>query len=259
MRRILIAVALVAFPILLTAAAPPAASADAIVAKLIDGDPWGMGGAELSARLTLKDKGGMVQTLAFSARSRKHDAPFAKSMVRFTAPADMAGAGFLQIQNRNGDDDRYLFLPELKRARRISGNLRSSSFMGTDFSFADMDRRDLREGTASLLGEEDVSKFACFHLNVIPQRSDSPYSHFELWVRKDNYLVLKMELFDRANVKLKSFNTLEVKRVEGHWYITKSQMIDNVHAHSTQLVIDSIVPRSDIADEDFTVRQLEKL
>jgi hypothetical protein len=60
-------------------------------------------------------------------------------------------------------------------------------------------------------------------------------------------------------VRLKSFNTLEVKRVEGHWYITKSQMIDNVHSHSTNLVIDNIVPRSDIADEDFTVRQLEKL
>jgi hypothetical protein len=259
MQKITIWLSTLALPVLLTAGAPPAVTAQAIVAKLIDGDPWGMGGAELTAHVTLKDKGGMTQSLAFSARSRKHDAPFAKSMVRFTAPADLAGAGFLQIQNRDGDDDRYLFLPELKRARRISGNLRRNSFMGTDFSFADMDRRDLREGTATLINEAEVGKFPCYHLNIVPSRSDSPYSHFEVWVRKDNYLVLKMELFDRANVRLKSFNTLEVKRVEGHWYITKSQMIDNVHSHSTNLVIDNIVPRSDIADEDFTVRQLEKL
>jgi len=259
MQRLTMAAAIFGLPLALTAGAPQSPSAESVVAKLLDGDPWGMGGAELNARVTLKDKAGLTQTLAFTARSRKHDAPFAKSLVRFTAPADLAGAGFLQIQNRNGDDDRYLFLPEIKRARRISGNLRANSFMGTDFSFADMDRRDLREGKATLKADEDIGKFPCFRLDVVPQRSDSPYSHFEAWVRKDNYVTLKMELYDRANVRLKTFNTLEVRRVEGHWYVTKSQMVDNVHLHSTQLVIESIAPRADIADEEFTVRQLEKL
>lgn len=259
MHRRTMMVALVTLPLGLTAGAPPGVTAESIVAKLLDGDPWGMGGAELSARLTLKDKAGLTQTLAFTARSRKHDAPFAKSLVRFSAPADLAGAGFLQIQNRTGDDDRYLFLPEIKRARRISGNLRGNSFMGTDFSFADMDRRDLREGKATLKGEENIGKFPCYRLDIVPTRSDSPYSHFEVWVRQDNYVPLKMELYDRANVRLKTFSTLEVRRVEGHWYVTKSLMVDNVHSHSTQLVIESIVPRTDIADEDFTVRQLEKL
>lgn len=259
MRKLMRALVLLAIPLGLTAGAPAGETADSIVAKLLDGDPWGMGGAELSARLTLKDKSGSTQSLAFSARSRKHDAPFAKSLVRFTAPADLAGAGFLQVQNRNGDDDRYLFLPEIKRARRISGNLRANSFMGTDFSFADMDRRDLREGKASLLPDELVGKFACYRLNLVPSRADSPYSRAELWVRKDNYLILRMELFDRAGVHLKSFSTQEVRRVDGHWYITKSLMVDNVHTHSTQLVVESILPKADIADDEFTIRQLEKL
>ena len=114
-----------------------------IVARLLDADPWGLGGTILSARATLKDKQGATSELSFSARSRRYSPPFSKTLVRFTAPADIAGAGFLQIQNREGDDERFLFLPELKRSRRISGNLRGSSFMGTDFSFADLDRRDL--------------------------------------------------------------------------------------------------------------------
>jgi hypothetical protein len=234
-------------------------SVDHILTQLIEGDPWGMGGAELSARITLRDKGGAEQKLAFTARSRKHDAPFAKSMVRFTAPADLAGAGFLQVQNRSSDDDRFLFLPELKRSRRISGNLRASSFMGTDFSFADMDRRDLREGKAVSKGEETISGHPCFHVEVTPKRSDSPYSHFDVWVRKDNFVVLKMDLFDRSGVKAKNFTVQEVRRVEGHWYVTKSKMVDNVHSHSTELTIESIKPRSDIDDDEFTVRQLEKL
>lgn len=261
-RRIFFLTTATCLTALAAAAAPPAPSgvtAESIVAKLLDGDPWGMSGAELTAHLTIKDKSGSTQTLAFSARSRRHDAPFAKSMVRFSAPADLAGAGFLQIQNRQGDDDRFLFLPELKRSRRISGQLRSSSFMGTDFSFADMDRRDLREGKATLVGEETVAKHACYHIDIVTTRSDSPYSHFELWSRKDNDLVLKMELYDRAKVKLKSFTTQEVRKVDGHWYITKSKMVDNVHGHSTELSVDSITPRSDIEDDEFTVRRLEKL
>lgn len=233
-------------------------SAQVVINKLVDADPWGMGGTTLKAHAKLTDKRGAVSELAFTARSRRHDAPFSKSMVRFTAPADLAGAGFLQIQNRSSDDDRFLFLPELKRSRRISGNLRGNSFMGTDFSFADLDRRDFRESTASSKGEEPIGKYPCFHISAAPSRSDSPYSRIEIWVRTDNYLPLKMEMYDHAKVHVKTFTAQEVRQVSGHWYITKSRMVDHAQSHTTELVIDTITPTNDIADDEFTVRNLEK-
>jgi hypothetical protein len=244
-------------------AAPPAAagkpSADEVVARFLDADPWGLGGTVLSARATLKDKQGATSELNFSARSRRYSPPFAKTLVRFTAPPDIAGAGFLQIQKRDGDDERFLFLPDLKRSRRISGNLRASSFMGTDFSFADLDRRDLRESTSQLKSEEAIGKYPCFHVDSKPTRSDSAYAHIESWLRTDNYLPLKMDMYDRANVLWKTFSALEVRRVKGHWYITKSRMVDHSRSHETSLVIDSVEPSEDIADDEFTVRNLEKL
>jgi hypothetical protein len=234
-------------------------SAEDVVARLLEADPWGLGGAILTAHATLKDKNGATSELAFSARSRRYASPYSKSLVRFTAPPDLAGAGFLQIQRADGDDDRFLFLPDLPRSRRISGNLRGSSFMGTDFSFADLDRRDLRESSVKSLPDENIDKYPCFHVDYTPRRADSPYSHVEIWVRMDNSLPLKMKLFDHSNALLKTFTALEVRRVSSHWYVTKSRMVDNQHEHETNLVIDSIEPSSNLPDEEFTVRNLEKL
>jgi hypothetical protein len=223
------------------------------------------GGRSLGHRRRGDDREGDVEgqarrsTLSLVARSRRYDPPFSKSLVRFTAPADLAGAGFLQIQKRDGDDDRFLFLPELKRSRRIAGNLRGTSFMGTDFSFADLDRRDLRESNTTKLPDENVGPHACFRLQTTPKRSDSPYSLVELWVRKDNYLPLKMKMYDRAKVLFKTFTAQEVRRISGRWYITKSRMVDHVQTHETELVIENIAPATDIADDEFTVRNLEKL
>jgi outer membrane lipoprotein-sorting protein len=244
-----------------SAAGPSTAgpNVEEILGKVLGSDPWGIGGAVMSARATLKDKRGATSTLSLVARSRRYDPPFSKSIVRFTAPADLAGAGFLQIQKREGDDERFLFLPELKRSRRIAGNLRGTSFMGTDFSFADLDRRDLRESTSTKLSDENVGPHPCFRVQSIPKRSDSPYERIELWIRKDNYLPLKMKLYDRAKVLLKTFTAQEVRRVSGHWYITRSRMVNHVQTHETELVIENITPATDISDDEFTVRNLEKL
>lgn len=234
-------------------------SVDSIVSKLLEADPWGLAGATLSARATLTDKQGRASELSFSARSRRYSGTLSKAMVRFTAPPDISGAGFLQIQKQEADDDRFLFLPELKRSRRISGSLRGTSFMGTDFSFADLDRRDLRESTSILKEDENIGRYACHHLDSKPSRSDSPYSHVEIWLRTDNYLPLRMHMYDRANTLLKTFTALEVRRVKGQWYITKSRMVDHAQGHETKLEIASVEPTSAVADDEFTLRNLEKL
>lgn len=244
---------------LLTAGSAADPSAQEIVDRTLESDPFGLSGAEISARMLLKDKSGSVRELSFVARSFRYDPPYAKSLVRFTAPADMAGAGFLQIQNREGDDDRHLFLPELKRARRIAGSLRATSFMGTDFSFADLDRRDFREGSAVKKPDDSFGKFPCYRVDVTPRRSDSPYSRIETWVRKDNLLPLKIQMYDRAKALHKTFTAQEVRRIDGQWFITKSRMLDHTQEHSTDLALDHVTPLKSASDDEFSVRNLERL
>ena len=251
--------AAIGFGLLSAEAQTTALTAPQIIANVLQEDPFGLGGAAITARFVLKDKSGALEQLAFTGRSWRHDPPFSKSIIRFTAPPDLAGAGFLQIQNRSGDDDRFLFLPELKRSRRIAGSLRASSFMGTDFSFADLDQRDLREGDAVARPDENVGKYVCYRIDVFTRRTDSPYSKLEAFFRKDNLLPLKLLMYDRTQRLTKVFMAQEVRRVDGQWFVTKSRMTDLPRGHVTDLVLDKVAPIKNGAADEFTVRNLEKL
>ncbi len=238
-------------------AAAPAASE--IIGKVLDADPWGLAGAEVDARVIKRDKRNSTEELAFHAISRKYAPPLAKSLVRFSAPADLAGSGFLQTQKDKGDDERYLYLPELKRARRIAGSLRANAFMGTDFSFADMDRRDLRDGASTVKGEEKIGKYACWIVETTPlKKGDSEYGRIVMWVREDNFVPLRMQMFDKAQVLLKTLTTEEVRRVGGTWFITRSKMVNHREQHQTELTLTKVQPKNDVPEDQFTVRNLEK-
>jgi hypothetical protein len=251
-------IAVIACLLLVATTARADLTPEQVIQKVLESDPWGLSGAEVAAHAVLTDKRGANSLLSFSARSRRYDGPLAKSLVRFVAPADLANAGFLLVQKRTGDDDRFLYLTDIKKSRRIAGNLRANAFMGTDFSFADLDRLDLRDSKATPRPDESVGKLACYHLDVQPRRGDSQYSRIEVWVRKDNFLPLKSLFYDKANVLIKTLTSSEMKRVSGRWFITKSRLTNHAESHTTDLVLDKVIPRDDIADEEFTVRALEK-
>ena len=240
-------------------ASADAMDGNAILQRVLLSDPWGLSGADISARLTLIDKNGGKSSLSYSGKSVLYDPPLSKGVVRFSAPAELAGAAFLQIQKKDGDDERFLFLPELKRSRRIAGSLRSGAFMGTDFTFADLDRRDLRNSTVTLKTKENIGKWPCFLIDIVPKSSDSEYSHVEMWVRDDNFVPLRMKMYDRAKVHLKTFEAMETKRVSGAWFISKSRMLNHQRQHSTELLLERISIKNSFSDDDFSVRALEKL
>lgn len=229
-----------------------------IVEKTLAVDTWGGGDTEATARATIRDKSGGTRQLAFTARSRRGAPKLTESLLRFLSPPDLKGVAFLLLQRQGADDDRYLFLPELRRARRIAGNTRSSSFMGTDFSYADIDRRDVRDSTVKVLGETTIGKFPCYHLELSPRRTDAVYARTELWVRKDNFVTLKMLMFNQAGVLLKTLLAEELRRIGDRWFITRSRMTSHQEARTTELIIDTIQVRTDLPEEDFTVRGLER-
>lgn len=238
--------------------APAAPSASQIVARVVESDPWGLGGAEVNAKAIVTEKSGKTRSLAFDAKSRRHAPPLGKSVITFSAPADVAGVKFLQIQNDGTDDERFLYTPEQKRSRRIAGSNRTESFMGTDFSYADLDGRDLRQSTSVLKGEESVGKFDCWHVAATPKNSDAVYSRIELWVRKDNNVPLKQVMFDKKGSPVKTLLAREIQRHGGRWFISASKMTNNTTGRHTELTLDKIERREDIPEASFSVRAMEK-
>lgn len=232
--------------------------ADTILAKVLESDPLGLGGAEVKAKMTVYESGGRTRALAFDARSRRYAAPLSKSVIAFHAPADVAGMKYLQVQRKDADDDRFLFTPELRRSRRVAGTSRSDAFMGTDFSYADLDGRDLRESRAKRLSDGKIGKQDCYHLDLTPTSSSAVYGRIELWVRKDNFVPLKWSLYDKGRSPQKTLAVKELTKTGGRWFVTRSRMTNDATGRSTELVLDKIAPRDDIPMESFTVRALEK-
>jgi hypothetical protein len=238
--------------------AAPSLTAQQIVQKVAESDPWGMGGAEVNARAVVTEKSGKTRSLVFDAKSRRTAPPLGKSVITFSAPADVAGMKFLQIQNSASDDERFLYTPELKRSRRIAGSNRSDSFMGTDFSYADLDGRDVRSSSSVLKADENVGKFECYHLIATPTNSDAVYGKIEMWVRKDNFVPLKQVMFDKSGTAVKTLLSREIQKHGGRWFITASRLTDNHTGRQTELSMDKIDRREDIPMDNFSVRALEK-
>jgi outer membrane lipoprotein-sorting protein len=236
---------------------PPAAQ---ILERVLDADLFGMAGAEFVAALTVRSAPGAAERqLLFSGRSRRSTARLAKGIIRFSSPPDVAGTGFLMIQRQGSDDERMLFVPELKRSRRIAATARTESFMGTDFSYADFDQRELRDARVRHLGTENIGRFGCWRIEAAPNARDTPYKRLELWVRKDNYVPLKVVMYDSGPKPLKTLVVQEMRRLEGHWLVTRSTMTTHASGRQTEFTLREIKPRNDIPDEEFTVRTLEKL
>jgi hypothetical protein len=238
------------------AAQPTAPTAAQIVEKAIDSDSWGRDGVEATARVTVTERNGDKRELAFEAKSRRYAPQLTKSVLRFSAPADVAGMKFLLVQHKEGDDERTLYMPELKRSRRVTSGNRTERFMGTDFTYADMDRKDVRDGTPVLEPDDKIGKTPCYHLKIAA-KPDAMYSRVEVWVRKDNYVPLKWVMFDRAGAPAKTLVAKELQHREGRWQITRSLMADHTSGRSTEILIEHVEPR-DVPTDAFTLANLEK-
>ncbi len=229
-----------------------------ILQRAVETDPWGMGGVEAASRAIVTEKGGKTRELSFDAKSRRYSGSLSKSLLKFKAPADVSGMKFLQVQKPDEDDDRHLYVPELKRSRRIAAGTRSEVFMGTVYTYADVDRRDLRGAKPVAKADESIGKYECFHIDAIPQNGDAQYAKVEIWSRKDNLIPLKMVMFGKSGTPAKTLVTKEIQRLKDRWHITRSVMTEHATGKTTEILLEKVEPRDDISLDLFSVRNLEK-
>jgi uncharacterized protein len=244
--------------------APPLVRADSstgageILRRMLRTDAFGWNGSEVRMRMVLATRGGETRTRVLESVSRK-DGDEVRSIVRFREPPDVAGTAFLLIQHRDQDDEQYVWLPALRRTRRIVGRERQGSFMGSDFTYADLDQRDFRQNVSSRrLSDENLGQSACFVLEVHPRASTSHYSKLQVWVRQADYVPLRIKFFDPAGTLEKTLYARRVSTMQGRPVIMESRMQNAQNGHSTELLLESIRFRNDIPVDVFTPRSLER-
>jgi len=182
-----------------------------------------------------------------------------RSVIVFQQPSTVAGSRFLTMENPNGADDRWIYLPSLGRVRRIAASEGSGSFMGTDFSYDDISAtsRSVDADTHSLLREETLRGSACYVIQSAPKDSSFQYSRMVQWISKDAYIMMKIELYDRRNTLVKTVEMSAVQNIQGRQTPTVMKM--TTHSTGTSTTITNEITKYDdpIPEQVFTVEYLE--
>ena len=135
-----------------------------------------------------------------------------KTRIEFIEPADVRGTTLLLLEQAGEEDDlQYLYLPAFKKTRRIAGSQKNGSFMGSDFTYADMESRDAQEGTKTREANTTVGGQDSFRISVLSSDPESDYSKVELWIHTQLFLPLKTEFYDRKGKLLK---VMQAKKIE---------------------------------------------
>lgn len=176
----------------------------------------------------------------------------------FISPPDVRGVKFLVIENPTGDDDQRIYLPAIKRTRRISSSQKSGSFMGSQFSYEDLQSQDPAKFKHQRMADMPLNGQDCYVVQSTPlDVSDTQYSKSIWWVRKDAWVPIRAEFYDK---KGNLFKVLEVQKLEkmpdGTW-LTKLMKMSDVQARKVTIMqIIRHQANAPIKDSVFTERFL---
>jgi outer membrane lipoprotein-sorting protein len=179
-----------------------------------------------------------------------------KSILRFTAPPEVKGVALLVVNHPDRASDQWMWTPALERDRRIALQDRSGRFFGTDFSFEDLEERDVNQFSYSLQGEEAMAGAACWKLESRPKQTKaSQYTASQLWIRKDNYAIVRIDHYKKEKVT-RRIDYTDIESIQGIWTPRTIAVTDIARNSRTVMKIENLKYNLPMRDSDFTVEAL---
>ncbi len=184
-----------------------------------------------------------------------------KSLTIFDSPKDVKGTAFLNYTHKVGDDDQWLYLPALKRVKRISSRNKSGSFMGSEFAYEDIASQEIEKYTYKWLQDEIYDNMDCFVIERYPvDQKNSGYSRQVAWLDKEEYRTRKVEYYDRKDAHLKTLTMSGFQQYMGKfWRPAKMLMINHQTGKSTELQFANYQFNVGLTDDDFNKNSLQRL
>ncbi|NIM50952.1 MAG: outer membrane lipoprotein-sorting protein [Gemmatimonadales bacterium] len=187
-----------------------------------------------------------------------------RMLVRFLAPADVARTGFLSIERSDRDDDRWLYLPALRKTRRIAGSDKTDKFVGSEFTYEDLDSEKLDLHEYTLIGSETVDGVDAWVIEAVatdPERlEETGYSKRELWISKVHYLVIQAKYYDGSGGYVKLFRATDIRQIPNSekWRAYHMTMEDVRKGNKTTLQVLEYEIDQGIPDRYFSERYLKR-
>ena len=266
-RPVLLAVAVLLLALSAVSGAAHAEDAKAreIMQKVNDRDEGDNQTSDMEMILIDKRKNKRIRRLKSFRKDRGKDT---LSLLFFLSPADVKNTGFLTYDyDASGkDDDQWLYLPALGKTKCIASSDKSGSFMGSDFNYSDLTEPDLEDYDYKLLKQsEKVKGVDTWRIQSTPRRPEvadkTGYSKSVLWVRKDNFMVIRSVRWVYKSSRRKFFQVKKLEKIDGIWVATEMQTVTKQGkrtVHSTILRFKNVKFNQNLKDRMFTTRRLEK-
>lgn len=183
-----------------------------------------------------------------------------KSLVVFDSPRDIEGTALLSHAKILEPDNQWLFLPALKRVKRISSSNKSGPFVGSEFAFEDFTSVELNKFDYRYLQEEACGDLTCDVVERFPRYENSGYTRQVAWIDQDDYQVRKIEFYDRRGDLLKTLTLSEYKKyLDQYWRAQRLTMVNHQTNKQTDLIYGDYEFQVGLEDGDFVKGRLTRL
>ncbi len=183
-----------------------------------------------------------------------------KKIMFFMSPADVRNTSFVNwsYTEEGKDDDQWIYLPALKKIKRISSSSKSDYFMGSDFTYDDLGDRQPESDTHKLIREEKFNGEQCYVVESLPKDEEYVYSRTVTWIIKDKWIGLKKEFYDEDEDLLKILSVKKFEKINGLWIILHSEMVNVQKKHTTKMELSDVKINTSIPDRQFTERMMKR-
>jgi hypothetical protein len=181
-----------------------------------------------------------------------------KTVLRFTAPAEVKGVAILIVNHTDRSADEWMWTPAIGRERRVALQDRSTRFFGTDFTFEDLEERDVDQFDHKLIGEEDLDGVKCWRIEGTPRKTKtSQYSSIQLWIRQNDYAIAQVACYVKDQI-VRRLKYSQIEKVQDIWTARVAEMNDLRRKSRTILTMDKLQYNVPLNAEDFTVTGLQR-
>lgn len=257
-------VGVVLSPLLSIAQAPTPRDKGLAIATEAERRDTGWADSAANVVMILRQRDGNEKTREMRAQMLEGTDDGDKSLMVFDSPADVKGSAVLTFAHRKGDDDQWLYLPALKRVKRIAAANKSGPFMGSEFSYEDLASQELDKYTYEWIRDEpcpteDDRALTCFVVERRPTDRDSGYVRQHVWLDRDRYRAVRIDYYDRKNEPLKTLTLTDYRQYLDKYWRADTMTMENLQSgRRTVLLWKDYRFRVGLSDSDFTPRALER-
>jgi hypothetical protein len=181
-----------------------------------------------------------------------------KVILRFTSPPEVKGLALLIVNHPDRASDQWMWTPAIGRERRIALQDRSTRFFGTDYSFEDLEERDVNQFDYKLAGNDVVDGAACWKIEARPKESkSSQYTLSVLSIRKDNYVAAQVENYNQDKL-IRRIHNIDIQKVDEIWTPRTIEVLDVIRQTRTVMKLEKLKYNVPLTEDDFTLEALRR-